>query len=316
MSHRGGTPDGTTTARWETLLAGFAQVVPVPAEHRRWIEWDDALGTLRCGPNELHALVDCGLASQDGRVEAHDTWNTGLYEGSERTTPERELLVLRHLLDSRAGDWLSPRRYVVTTQAVCPWGAVCPPSAGWTTPALPDVTWSGHRTAPGHATWQGEVWLSGRAARVLAPDLLGLWHERLSSYRYHVVPPSLARQPAATRERGVGECEALTRVLVQDLAAAGWPARLRTGHLLGGARTRRHYWVDVTDVDGDVKELDLAMAILAERFFTERYRQFCCGSRLNRILPLSREEDFTTRHDGAHGPIAVPVQVTLRLLAG
>jgi hypothetical protein len=296
------------------MRAAFAQVVPVPPEHRRWLEPEEALGVLRCTGDELQALVEAGLVNRDGCVEGHDTWNTGLYEGSERTMPEREMLVLRHMLASRGGDWVSPRRYAVTARMFCPWAPDCSPSAEWATPRLSGVNWSGHQIGAGNATWQGEVQLSGKASSVRDPGLHGAWLELLNSYRYHATPPHLARQTEATRARGVGECEALSRVLIQDLAAAGWPASLRAGLLLGGARTRRRYWVEVTDADGDVRALDPAMAILAERFFSPQYRQFCCGSLLNRVLPLARDEDFETRHDGPHGPVAVDVQITLQRL--
>lgn len=316
MADQGGAPQGRSVLRSETLAAAFRQVVPVPPEHSRWIEPAEALGVLRCTADELRAVVDAGLAQREGLVEAHDVWNTGLYEGSERTTPEREMLVLRHMLASRGGDWVSPRRYAVTARAFCPRAPECPASADWQTPRLPGVNWSGRQTAAGNATWQGDAWLSGREASVRDPGLRGVWMELLDSYRYHAVPPRLARQTDATRRRGVGECEALSRVLVQELAAAGWPSRLATGHLLGGARTRRHYWVEVADADGEAKALDPAMAILADRFFSPRYRRFCGGSLLNRVLPVARNEDFEIEHDGAHGPIAVAVELNLRLLPG
>lgn len=314
-THRG-VPAGTLAPRSETLLAAFTRVVPIPSGHRRWIGKEEALGLLRCTPEELQSLLDAGLVTEDGRVEAHDTWNTGLYEGSERTAPEREMLVLRHLLSSRESAWVSPRRYTVKAHAVCPQAPDCPPSAGWALPRLPGVSWSGHQTGAGTATWQGEVTLTGTSSSVRDRGLHEAFQGLADSYRYHATPPLLARQTEATRARGVGECEALSRVLAQDLAAAGWRARLRAGHLLGGARTRRHYWVEVMDRDGEVKVLDPAMAILAERFFSPQYRRFCFGSLLNRMLPLAGEEDFQTRHEGPHGPVDVTVQVTLRPQAG
>jgi hypothetical protein len=314
--HQGGSAQATLAPRRETLSAAFAQVAAIPSEHRRWIEPEEALGVLRCTIEDLQALVEAGLVMREGRVEAHDTWNTGLYEGLERTMPEREMLVLRHMLTSRGGDWVSPRRYAVTARAFCPWASDCSPSTEWATPSLPGVTWSERQTGAGNATWHGEVLLGGRAASVQDPTLHQVWHELLTSYRYHAAPPRLAAQTKATRARGVGECEALSRVLVEDLADAGWPARLRAGHLLGGARTRRHYWVEVADGDGEVKVLDPAMAVLAERFFSPQYRRFCCGSLLNRILPLARDEDFDTAHDGPHGPVAAAVEINLRLLPG
>lgn len=311
-AYQGKVPAGTLAPRSETLLAAFAQVVPIPSGHRRWIDEEEALSMLRCTPDELRALLAAGLATDDGRVEAHDTWNTGLYEGSDRTTPEREMLVLRHLLSSGENAWVSPRRYIVKAQASCPWAPDCSPSAGWATPGLRGVSWSGRQTGAGTATWQGEVTLTGTLSSVRDPGLHEVCQGLVESYRYHATPPRLTRQTEVTRERGVGECEALSRVLVQDLAAAGWPARLRAGHILGGARTRRHYWVDVTDGDGEVKVMDPAMAILSERFFSPQYRRFCFGSLLNRILPLAGEDDFQIRHDGPHGPVEVSVQVTLR----
>ena len=302
--------DAGSSGRRDDLRDALAVTVPIPRDHQAWVPRDSALRTLRCAPADLDALLADGLAHQDGRVERNDVWNVGLNDASGRSAPVLEMHFFELMLRSGGADWLSARRYTAVAEAWCPWEAACADPV-WLQPPRSSVRWESQTGGPGTQRWTGDVVLTGRRS---TPDpVLGEpWEHVLRTYAYQATPPSLARDVARTRERRVGDCEALAKVLVDDLQAAGHEARLQTGYVLGGVRTRWHYWVRVTGPDGTTTSLDPSMAVLAQRFFSPEYAAWCYGSELNRVLPLADEEDFCVEHSCAAGAARLPVALTLR----
>lgn len=278
-----------------SLLDALSVVVPTPADHRVWIDEPSVLEILRCTPDQLAQLVDSGLAHEEGCYDNFDIWNLGLLSASGRTRPELEMILLARVLRSYQADWVSMRRYTVTGSVECPLGRDCP-SPEWRPPALPDVRWTEEKVQTGRAEWRGEAELSGRSALVREPRVREVWNDVTTRYRFQFTPERLASDAARTRERGVGDCEALCHVLMQDLLDLGIPTELQPGYIYGGFRMRRHSWLRITDSDGQVKVLDPSMALLADMFFTPDYKAFCYGSSLNRLVPVRRTEDFVADH--------------------
>lgn len=285
-----------TADRRASLAAAFERIVATPELHRTWIDVPGAAGILRCEEDELWALRDAGLVLQDGCFDAYDLINIGMAEGLKRTTAEREMMFFNLLLRSNGRDWVSSTRYEVTSEAVCDNGWGC---AGGTWPVVPDlsaVRWGARSICEGVVRWKGEADLSGTRRTVKSPVVRRIWEEFLSSYSFQHVPESLSSDAAATMERSVGDCIALSKVLALKLQESGYLAQCASGYIFGGARASWHTWVHFIDDDGTAKDLDPAMALLSDKFFDNAYKQFCFGSFLNRILPVAQGEQARVNH--------------------
>lgn len=296
------------------LVEALDAVVPTPPEHRVWIDEAEALSTLRCSPADLKQLVSAGLVFEDGRYENYDVWNVGLLSGSGMSRPEREMIFFARVLKSFRADWVSSRTYEVFARAECPLGAACP-EPDWVTPRLPVIEWREQETGAGFSAWRGLIELGGGSATVQDPRVRDRWQDLLERFRFHFTPATLALDVARTVERGVGDCDALSRVLMNELLDLGIPAAVEPGYIFGGARLRRHSWLRITDSDGEPKTLDAGMAILARTFFTPEYESFCFGSRLNRVIPLACHEDVFAPHPCVEGPDRIFYEIVLHPVA-
>lgn len=297
--------------RVESLLEALERVVPVPAEHRTWISEDAAIDCLRCDRSELLAARDAGLATRAEDYERYDVLNLALAEGKQHTQIEREMVFFGRLLRSHGRDWTSPFDYQIVAEARCPREADCQDGQWLIAPSIPGVRWMSKESGSGYAVWEGSITLEGRCEPILSPLIARVWDEFLVSYRYQFTPYSLANDVVRTRERKVGDCFALSRVLADELNVARGNAVVVPGYIYGGSRARRHMWVEVLDDDGAMKSLDPSMALLAESYFTEEFRGHCFGSRLNRIIRLESEADFNVNHICSEG--AVRTHAALRL---
>lgn len=279
------------------LVDALPAVVPTPPEYRVWIDGTRALEILRCSPGDLEELVHAGLACEEGRYDKYDVRNVGLFSGSGRTRPELEMIFFGKVLRSSQADWVSTQRYTITASAQCPRGSDCP-SSEWTAPglALPDAHWTEEDVRTGKAEWRGEVELSGQHATVQDPRILNAWTDLFAQYTFQFTPGRLALDVTRTRERRSGDCDALCRVLMQDLLGLGISTELQPGYIFSSARLRRHTWLEIIDIDGQSKVLDPSMAFLADRFFTPDYKEFCCGSSLNRVIRRAKHEDVQSHH--------------------
>lgn len=283
-----------------SMIDALSLIVPTPAEHRVWVDEVRALDVLRCTPARLAELVDAGLVREGDRYENYDVWNLGLLSGSGSTRPEREMIFFARMLKSFQADWVSTRRYAITGTVQCPRGDDCR-FPEWVAPSVPDVRWAEEKIQAGRAEWRGEVELSGQKSTVRDPRVRDAWNRLVADYGFQFTPEQLALDVARTRERRVGDCDALGRVLLSDLLERGVPAELQPGYVYGGSQLRQHSWLKITDSDGQSKVLDPSMAILADMFFSPEYKAFCYGSRLNRMLPLAKHEDALASHPCAEG---------------
>ncbi len=294
-----------------SLVEAMRLVVPSPPEHRVWSSEAQALDVLRCPQEQLDQLVAAGLFRDGGRYDNYDLWNLGLFSGSGRTRPEREMVFFGRILKSFRADWITSRSYEITGWAECPRAQDCP-TPEWTVPALPDVRWESEEIQPGRAQWRGYVESSGHSATVLDPRIRDAWERLTTGYRFHFTPPSLSPDVASTLRRKVGDCDALCRVLMRDLLDLGIPTELEPGYIFGGSRLRRHSWLRVIDSDGESKVLDPSMALLAEMFFTPQYRAFCYGSITNRVIRRASFEAAFAPHPCTDGVKRLRYEFVLR----
>lgn len=289
----------------------FTHVVTTPPDHRQWIAPERALEILRCATPDLEALIQAGMPSRGGQVELFDVLNAGLYSGSQQSQPELELALLKRVLRAPVESWVAPVHHRVRAEASCPYGGGCDPTSTWSDPDLVDTTWTGRERGPGFARWEGEIYAHGTRTAIADPAIRAAWDEMLASYRYQYTPPGL-RTAEAARERRVGDCAALSRLLTARLRARGRTAQVRQGFLLAGRIASTHQWAEVRDVDGALKPLDVSMAMLAPDFLTPQYAEFCLGSTMNRLLPAAAESTVAVRHE-CHGETARVVPQLIRM---
>jgi hypothetical protein len=294
-----------------SLVETLGVVVPTPPEYRVLISEAEVLATLRCSPEELAELVAAGLPHEDGKFDYYDVWNLGLLSGSGRSKPEWIMFSFARALKSFRADWVSPRRYEIKGTALCPRAENCP-SAEWATPALPSVQWQREDARCGRGEWHGQVEMRGSRATVLDPRVRGIWDRLTEQYRFHYTPVDLSDDVASTIRRRVGDCDALSHILLDELTALGIAAEIEPGYIFGGARLGHHSWLRIVDSDGESKTLDPAMALLADIFFTPEYRAFCYGSTVNRTIPLASYKDMFASHSCADGKNRITYEFSLR----
>ncbi|NED99841.1 transglutaminase-like domain-containing protein [Phytoactinopolyspora halotolerans] len=274
---------------WPPILD---RVVRTPREYFCPIGPEKAREILSCSPADIRDLGHVYGADRT-RFDAFDVWNIGLNSGSGRSTPERELRYLGHLLAST--DWLDAVEYRLALEAGCPRGPACT-SHDWRRPRLVGTSWSDPSYLPGRVRWAATTRRQGMHSRIRLQPILHAWRHTLASYRFHYTHPGLAADTAATRARRVGNCTGLSAVLAEDLNSRGVTARTRCGFLWGGLVGLAHEWVEARDADGRWKPLDPSMAALAATFFSPEYQRFCCGSMLNRLIPVASGHTATVQH--------------------
>lgn len=274
---------------WETAIA---HIVKTPQEYFCSVDEGRAREILGCSDEEFQAL---GRAYGDEtlRFDVFDIWNIGLHSQSGRSQPEREILYLSHLFGR--DDVLEPARHRLSIEASCPRGVDCT-NTSWDRPEIPDAAWAGTTFESGTIRWAADVTRQGTNGHIVSPAIAEVWTTLLAQYRFHYTHPAIATSASVTRERRVGNCSGLSALLAEDLTREGIPARLRSGFLWGGLVGLAHEWVDVLDADGTWKSLDPSMAVLADAFYTPRYKRLCFGSLLTRVIPVDHGGTTTVRH--------------------
>lgn len=292
---------------WAPVLA---RVELTPPGYRQLVGAAYAKSILRCSQSDLDALVaTCGEAP-GSRLDAFDVWNIGLYSRSRRSRPELEMSYFWRTVLKR-GDWLEPIRHQVTFLAACPRGAACD-SDSWSYPDVHGITWLDCVLRQGEAQWAGEVEQPGTTAIISSGLIARVWHASLERYRYHYTYPALAAVVQETQRRKVGDCTALSVMLVAELLDRGFRARVRSGFLLGGMAGRIHQWAEVADYDGHWKALDLSMALIGEIFSMKDYIDFCFGSISNRVISAGESGKTAVSHRCGEDILSVKLDVANR----
>lgn len=269
------------------------QVVRNPDEY--YLPVDDAKAgkILGCTTDDVGAVWKA-YDSQRSRFDVFDVWNIGLNSGTGKSKPEQEIRYLSHLY--RRTDWLEDAEYKIALDVTCPREMRCT-SSNWQRPDLPDAEWVDSAVDTGAARWTATAHRHGTKAEISDDAILDIWHSTIDEYRFHYTHPSIAASAETTRARRVGNCTGLSAALAQILDESDLQARTRCGFLWGGVVGLSHEWVEVSDADGSWKVLDPSMAVLADDFFTPEYKEFCCGSMLNRVIPTAAGQDATVLHE-------------------
>lgn len=286
-------------ARWLTSLQAL---VPVPASHARpAVPADDARAMLRCSAVTWDALVAEGLPAHSTdageRYDEHDLFNLALHSGSGTSLPELAVRFAFGFLRQPPSSWCAPRVWRMRVEVTCPatpcgadgeWALWSPldPDAAATPPRVPER----HAGTGGRLTVDRMVSTVGGLETLRSPRLAALIDGVLAlDLRYARMPAALQADPDWMIDRGLVDCVTGSCHLERLATAAGFAARTRSGWLAAPA-VSEHAWAEVLDDDGRWKCLDLAYRALSATFSLagcDAFRQFCIGSRLNRLVPTA-----------------------------
>ncbi|WP_304450697.1 hypothetical protein [Nocardiopsis sp. YSL2] len=269
-------------------------VSPTPDGYQEWVDADYARELLRCSDEEITRLRSSGIQTRGDGFELSDLWNVGLYSGTGASRPELEMVFFGLVVSPRR-DWIVPTEYSITLEAACPSEGDCV-SDRWESPQLLGARWHEGKSTTGRVRWTGEITVSGRRDIVHDSQAQEVWAEFVNGNSFHYLFMRREQTPELTRTRRVGDCTALSAALSEKLAGHGLSSRTRDGFLFSGREARIHRWVEFEEDNGDWKPLDPSMAVLAPRFFTTEYAEFCKGSLLNRLVRIAPEDTFHVHH--------------------
>ena len=298
-------------------LASLRELVPIPAPHRdESLARAAALEILRCPPEQLDRLVAEGFpASGEGeeqRFDRRDVYNLALHSGSERSLPELGPAVLGRLAREAERAWSERRPWRVGVSIRCPRGEGCGPEPAWSfgrplpellggevlerslppgcDPEASVYEWDGD---PGSTAFTATIATEGSVEPLVAPELREAFMAVVEGFRFQVLPPSLRTDLDEVERMRAADCIALTGLLARDCRAAGYEADPQAGFLLGLFGFGGHRWVRVRDADGRTKSLDPTLAMIAAMGGHDGggFRDHCCGSVLNRVVPCNATAD-------------------------
>jgi hypothetical protein len=281
-------------------------VLWMPEQYREpTLDEATALRILRCTPRSFAALRDLGLEPGgepgDPRYDANDIRNAALYSRSGRTEVETALGAILSFLRGSAAELFGERRWAWEMTPAAPqaggppgclvspltpeaFGGTAGPAAAGQDPAGP----AGDRVlVPEGETLRGSMTTRGRPASVADPAIRATTAEILDSgVRWHHLSAGLKTDAHAAFARGVGNCDTLSTVLAERLAAAGYAPRTFRGWIIGITEVP-HSWVEVTDGDGEVKVIDPSLLLLARHssLGSEDFAPRALGAALSRIAP-------------------------------
>ena len=298
----------TQPDRFEWVPAEFARY-EIDLETAASLMGVDARRAAELAPDALPHASD---AARGPLFDYVDVMNLALCTGTSRESiPE---LALRFLLRFAAGprpSWFEPRQWLVRVRAPLPTGGVPKGLAA-------DPSWSGlvlrgpDLSAPGVEELDGAipgrpaaapveppgyqvaVRLTGAEDTVREPDARRIYAELFGALVsgeviYQSVSEELRMQHERAWDLGMADCVVVSRLLAQELRAAGLEARARRGYLLGLVGSD-HAWCELRE-DGRWKTLDIVFAFLAGGGGRRRidasaeFAAACLGGRFNRLLP-------------------------------
>jgi hypothetical protein len=284
--------DSEEIERWTRALD---ELVPVPAEHAEpALPLPAARDFLRCSEPVFEALRRAGLPVHEGRLDRIDLINLALRSGSGRSVPEIGLRHSFRFVGQDEAAWCERRRWRFSCDLACS----SPAAEGGEAKAVkhwklwPPLSWPA-KSEPA----RGALELSGRRAtaayevataglrRSLSRQLRELVEEYLGERRFARMPFAVQLQGESMAEWGLFDCFSGSVELERRCGEAGIEARVRQGWLFGQTASE-HAWLEVVDRDGEHKDVDPAFFALAQMLYPSRgeFREFCLGSRLNRVL--------------------------------
>lgn len=293
-------------------LRGLEKLTPVPPAYRQWdISDEGATALMRCAPMVLDRLVAAGLPARDlggkRRFCRYDIFNLALYSGSGSSLPETGLTFALRFASQPPATWTAPRNWGMTVALTCPkresgcqadstWsiGRPLPELFGgavsdWASPSGP-VTVGSERVnlaGRGQASLSFQLMTVGKFSNIVSSRIAHLLDDLMRcGLRWQLLPVEWQVDPDDVMAHGIVNCVAASLYLEREYRALGYDAFARRGWLVG-LMDLDHAWVEVRDDDGDVKVIDLTMALLARLMPGpgDDFVEFCKGSNLNRLLP-------------------------------
>jgi hypothetical protein len=304
----------------------------------------DAAALLHTEEAAVAALAADGLPHVEDRTRGPlfdytDLTNVAHLSGTGMTVPE---LAWRFLLRFAAGQprtWFEPLTWEVTVgppprAAAWPYLFAVPDMSA---PGVDQITQpaglEGRPALPGYQQepYQVLVQLSGCRAEIAAGRIRDAFDSVLDALTSGVVTyQAVAERLRPDHERawqlGMADCVVSSKVLADQLIAGGVEARTRRGYLLGLLGSD-HAWCEAL-VDQQWMPLDPVFAYLAVRDAAPRsaaavaraaeFRDACCGSRFNRLLPCAvpGTAPLITGTDGEPVPLWALAGVSSRIWKG
>lgn len=269
-----------------------------PPQHRQGVlDEDTAMRWLRCTPASFAALRAHGLEPADTpdgpRYDGNDVRNAGLYSRSGHTEVEQALGAILSFLRGSPEEVFGPCAWAWELTALADDGQPCrlhapsPEVFGGTTVTGPSAGHDGRVAAVAGVAVRGELITRGTPDPVLDPEIHAVTRDVLGSgVRWHHLADGLKRDPEAAYRAGVGNCDTLSAVLADRLVAAGRPAEVLRGWIVG-MTTVPHSWVEVRDADGRAKVVDPSLLLLARHSLlgSPEFERLAFGAAPSRIVP-------------------------------
>lgn len=292
---------GVTTAALAGWLGALRELVATPNGHRQeWVTREQALFVLRCPGAVLDRLLLEGLpCRREGDAvyfDPCDLTNLGLASGSGRSLPELAAIFVARLATAPVASLLDRREWDLAVMLRCPADPVCAGRDFSIRPPAPErlggetLDWGRVDSAdPGVGYGAaGRVATQGELRTVASPRIRRLFEDLVDGYRFRSLPASLEIDPDSTAALDGLDCGAAAVLLARELRREGFEARAQSGYLLGMIGVGDHAWLEVFDEDGHLKVLDCALPMVAGTVGDcgPGFRDLCCGSVLNRVLPF------------------------------
>jgi hypothetical protein len=313
--------------------------VPVPEPHRtRTVDRRGALQMLRCPEGTLDWLVDeglpCSLDDGEQSFERRDLFNLGLYSGSGRTLAELVTRYLGRLAADGRSTWSDTRGWRAQVVLSCPRAGECGPDVTWELARPRPAAFGGRLnrvTAPSAATEtdaavcarepRGSFTVlvalvsNGRERTIASRALREAYRSLFTDYRFQILAEGVKTDLDWIERTRVSDCDGLSAILARECEREGHEAQLERGLMLGQFGFGHHTWVRVRDADGEWKVLDPTLPVVAALGTAddiEPFRDFCCGSWLNRVLPCAAHGEPLADHLCGDDHVAPDVSLRVR----
>lgn len=267
------------------------QVAATPEDLHNLIGVAEVQRILRCSPMDIHAIIQTPLSLGNDQFDQWDIWNLGLYSRTRLSQPELEIRLLDRALHKLDGlEEIFVNGVIV---AKCPYGTACDGGV-WVPPEYEAMTVCELEVSfLGEHRWNISGMLRGRPNQIMSSDILAIW-EASKEIRFHFIPHHL-EDVFSTRERMVGNCRALSRVLAKDLRNIGIVADVCQGVVWGPFSVHEHAWVDIEDIDGNRKTLDPSVGTMTGIQMQNPTSSYLLGTRASRLIQ-SRDNCVQAMH--------------------
>lgn len=323
----------TTVDTLGALADAIRHTFLIPESHADYaIGATEAARMLSTDEHGLAMLIAGGLPVATRNGDPHWCWfdlfNLGLRSGTGRTLPERAFGFALRWMQADPSTWMEPRAWTMclhlqardddaggmwTIAPVVPGvhdvivdrrqlDGVSRNDTRFTTDA-PTVEYRIDLRTHGDART-----LLDREAREIVDAFLG------RGLRWARLPESLQQDTVRLHGAGVTNCISACIELEAELRRAGRQVRTRRGWILGMLDIE-HSWLELVDVDGDVKVIDPVFAMFGRMLGADAYADACYASCLNRVVPtdhVAQTPLVTLHRDGRLIPSTSRVVTTRR----